>query len=369
MAFTKPALLLAAFAAVTPLAFAQDDPEKAQLRKELAELRQQQSQMQEKFDKRITELEKKLNEKPKDKPAEGHVVKTEVLNQLRYDFDSGANDSFYSRRLEVKFTGQVNKKVSFTAMADFAKTLKQDANGNVDQGSRILQDAYASVALGGPWSIDLGQKKIPFSMEALQSTGELDTLERALFLAQGKFGDVRDQGLWVNAKFPEVTATAAVTNGAGETQNSKDGNEQKSYGGRVVFKPKSLPGFQVGGSAISGTDPSNFRKERVGFEAMYKNADWTLKTEAATALTGGIRQTGWYGHAGYKFQPDFEAILRYDTFDPNRAVNADDITDVIFGLNYYLQGNDAKLQLNMVNRRFGDTSHRTMWQLGLQTRW
>jgi hypothetical protein len=217
--------------------------------------------------------------------------------------------------------------------------------------------------------VDVGQKKIPFSLEALQSTGELDTLERALFLSQGKFGDVRDQGLWVNAKFPEVAASFAVTNGAGETQNQRDANEQKNYGGRVVFKPNSVPGLQIGAAAISGNDPANFKKERIGFEAQFKRDEWTLRTEAATALSGGLRQTGWYGHAGYKFQPDFEAILRYDTYDPNRAATGDDVTDLIFGLNYYLQGHDAKLQLNWINRRLGDTTRRTLWQLGLQTRW
>lgn len=254
-------------------------------------------------------------------------------------------------------------------MIDPAKSLRQDANGVIDQSSRILQDAYASVSLGGPYSVDFGQKKIPFGMEALQSSGMLDTLERALFLSQGRLGDVRDQGLWFNAKWPELEATASVLNGAGETQNQKDLNEQKSWGGRVVYKPRAVPGLQVGGAAISGTPPSGLKKERLGLEAQYKNDEWTLKSEVATGLTDGKRATGWYGHVGKKFTKEFEAILRYDTYDPDRATVQDDVNDLILGMNYYLQGHDAKLQFNWVNRRFGDSSRRTFWQFGLQTRW
>ncbi len=355
-------LALSSTAAISP---AQDTGD---LKKEIEQLKQQQKAMQEQFEKKIDELEKKLDAKQK-APADAHPIKTEVMSQLRYDFDSAGTDSFYTRRIEIKFSGQVNPKVSWAVMFDPAKTLKQDANGNVDQTSRMLQDATISFALGGPWSVDVGQKKTPFSAEALQKTSELDTLERTLFLAQGHYGDVRDQGLWINAKFPEVEATAAVLNGVGENQNQRDLNDQKSYGFRAVYKPKSVAALQVGASFLTGQAPTDQNRERAGLDAVYKKDGLTLKSEVATALTDGVRGRGWYGHVGYMFQPKLEGVLRYDRFDPNLENGGDDVTDTTLGINYYIQGHDAKLQLNWVNRLYGDNTHRSLWEFGVQTRW
>lgn len=357
-----------ALMAVSAFSFSQSDPEKEDLKRQVEQLKKEQKETQEKFEKRLAELEKKMADKAK-KESEPPRIKTEIVNQFRADFDSNANDSAYMRRIEMRFSGQVSPKVSWFVMVDPAKNLRQDANGVIDQSSRILQDAIINYKLSDSWSVDFGQKKIPFSMEALQRTSELDTLERALFLSQGKFGDVRDLGAWINYKQPELEVTAAALNGLGESQNQKDTNEQKSFGVRAVYKPASVKGLQFGAAGVSGTGPADKKKERLGLEAMYRGQALTLKSEVANAITDGKRGSGWYGHVGYKFQPKLEGILRYDTFDPDRSLGGDDTRDWILGVNYFVQGYETFLQFNVVNRRNGDGSRRTLWQFGLQTRW
>ncbi len=61
----------------------------------------------------------------------------------------------------------------------------------------------------------------------------------------------------------------------------------------------------------------------------------------------------YYGHIGYLFTPKLEGIARYDYFDTNKNATNADGTDLTLGLNYYLKGNNAKVQLNLV-RRNGD---------------
>ncbi len=346
--------------------FAQDDPEKAELKRQIQELKEQQKRSQQDFDSRLKKLEAKLNE---NKPAETPSTKFEGLVQTRYDADSGANDSFFLRRVELKFSGRVHPKVGWTVMMDLAKQLKLSDTSTIDQASRALQDAYLTVDLNKRFSLDLGQKKVPFSYEGLLSAGNLDTLERALLVSQGKFGDVRDIGVQLKGKWPEVEATAAVMNGAGESQNQADQNEQKTFGGRVVFSPRQVNGLHLGVDAISGTSPATLKKERLGLEGQFQSGLLTLRGELASGLTDGKRQRGWYGHVGYRFAPLWEGIARLDAWDPNLRLPGDGERDALIGFNYFLAGNGAKLQFNYLHRRLGDRSIRNQYQLGLQTKW
>lgn len=348
--------------------FAQQDPEKEEMKRQIAELKQSQKQMQDLFDKKIADLEKKLESKSEAKKQP--EVKFNGLLQSRLDFDSAAADSFYSRRMELKFSQQLNDRFGWTVMVDPAKELKLNGAGTaINQNSKILQDAYVTFNFGQGWVLDLGQKKIPVSYEALMPTSEVDLAERALFSSQGKLADVRDIGAQLSFKRPEFQVTAAALNGLGESQNTKDANDQKSFGGRAVFTPTTVKGLHLGTSAIAGTGPNGTKSERYGYEAQYKNGEWTFRSELVSALDANVRARGAYIHAGYKFAPQWEALARYDTFDPNRQLAGDDLEDRILGLNYWMFDEKAKLQFNWVDRKTGSGTHRSLWQFGLQVKW
>jgi hypothetical protein len=59
----------------------------------------------------------------------------------------------------------------------------------------------------------------------------------------------------------------------------------------------------------------------------------------------------YYGTVGYRFTPKLEGILRYDYLDANRDLGGDTtVRDIIAGLNYYIKGNNAKIQVNVLRR-------------------
>ncbi|MBS1723125.1 MAG: hypothetical protein JSS66_09265 [Armatimonadetes bacterium] len=361
----RNALLAVLAGSCATTALAQDDPNNAQLKQEIERLKQQQAKMQQDFDDKIKRLEEKLDARSK---AEKPPVKIEALLQSRMDFDSDAPDSFYFRRLELKFSGKVNPKASWTLMLDPAKELKLGSGPAVDQRTKMLQDAYITLLLDKNWSMDIGQRKIPIAYEALMPTSALDTLERALFMSQGKLADVRDVGIQATGRYPEFDVTVAALNGTGESQNGKDPNDQKTFGGRAVFHPTSVPGLHLGASELAGTGPNGTKNERTGFEIQYKRNGLTLRSEYATGIADDKRANGWYGHAGYRFLKDWEGVIRYDTFDPDNQASDDDVRDLIFGVNTWSLGEGTLAQFNLVNRRFGNGGHRTFWQFGMQVK-
>lgn len=358
---------LAFVACGAQFSLAQNESGNEQLRKEIEDLKKQQVEMQQKFDKRIEELEKKLQQKP---AASQNPIKVEGLIQSRADFDSGAADSFYFRRLELKFSGGLSPRLTWFVMIDPAKELKLNGAGNsINQATKILQDAVVNWSLGNQFSLDIGQKRIPLGLEALTPTPLIDLTERALFMSQGKLADQRDIGLQLNGGFGDFKTTLAMTNGLGESQNSKDSNDQKSFGGRVTWEPHQVSGLHLGASGMSGTSPNGQVADRLGAEFRYRNHGWTLQGEVMAGLNDSIRSQGAYAHLGYQIDPKLEAMARLDGYDPNRTVDSDHVTDFILGLNYYLTDRTNKLQFNWINRKFGNGSSRMMWNFGLQIKW
>jgi phosphate-selective porin len=59
---------------------------------------------------------------------------------------------------------------------------------------------------------------------------------------------------------------------------------------------------------------------------------------------------GYYGSVGYLFTPKIEGVFRYDYLDADRDLEVTHVRDLILGVNYYLKGNNAKLQANLIKR-------------------
>ena len=56
-------------------------------------------------------------------------------------------------------------------------------------------------------------------------------------------------------------------------------------------------------------------------------------------------------HGGYRLSPQWEAVARYDTYNPNRASSANREEDLIGGVNYFISSN-TEFQLNYLHKRF-----------------
>jgi hypothetical protein len=308
--------------------------------------------------------------------------------------DDPTVDTFRLRRSELKAVGQVGTKVRWTVMIDPSKSLSINkttttidgqqvvTDTSVNQASRILQDAFISVMPTAKVQVDMGQLKVPMGAEGLQSSAALETIERALFASDrgrgGTFGDIRDIGAVVRyMPAPSVDVIAGAFNGSGESQNDVDRNDQKSWAGRLVWRPPFAKGLQLGAWAVRAGDtvPGRPRRDRGGAELLFVRDKLTLRGEYVSGKDDAIERRGYYGLVAYKLRPNLEAAARVDTWDPDtdRNSNAASVSerDYVAGFNYYLDGLKAKLQLNYLSKTFSDPVVQDRHQIivNVQTSW
>jgi hypothetical protein len=309
--------------------------------------------------------------------------------------EAGTPDTLRIRRTELRVAGQVGTRVKWTIMIDPAKLLGVNrtsmtmegqrvlADVSVNQAGRALQDAFISLgSKGGALQLDMGQLKLPMSLEGLQSSAALDTVERALFTSDrargGTFGDIRDVGAvlrWMAG--PRFEVHGGVYNGSGEGQNEMDRNDQKAIAGRVVVKPARVDGLQLGLSGVwaGGNGPGRSRRDRAGAELLFTRGRLKVRAEWTRGQDGLVERRGHYGLVSWKVAAKVELVGRVDTWDADVDTDADASTvqqrDYLAGVNYYLDGNRAKLQLDYVRNTFAGSvvRDRNLLLFNLQTSW
>ena len=319
------------------------------------------------------------------------------------EFAPAAFDSFRLRRAEMRITApSITSRISGTVQFDFAKALSLGSgNTSINQSGRILQELQISYLLrkgrvaasGAPRAagqgntpaapnniyVDAGQFKIPVGYEGdLVSSSAILTVERALMFAArdpfgGGFGDVRDTGVQLRGTQGQFRYWLGVFNGLGERQNDLATSDTKAIIGRVAFSPRSIQGLTVGVSGARG-DNRNLGGTSGGFAqradrnllnafAVYNRNKLTLQSEylAGQSERQGVNTAafdnesrGYYGLVGYRFAPKIEGVFRYDYFNFDRQLENASVRDLVLGVNYYIKGNNAKIQANIVRRSGGE---------------
>jgi hypothetical protein len=289
--------------------------------------------------------------------------------------DTRASDTFRIRRGELKISSRITPRISAAAMFDIAKF--QD--GNDRPSDEVLQEVVLSYLLnenkarGSSHTVDVGQFKLPIGYEGDQvSSSALQTIERALMFGtrdpfRGGYGDKREAGVRLRGTMGQFQYDLGAFNGLGERQNTTSTRDNKAIVGRVGFRPKSIKGLLVGVSAAQGNtgnstaDAARLRRSLLNAFAAYQRNKWTAQAEYLTAnadtIAGGsVRDVrSYYGSLGYRFTNRLEGVVRYDVFDFTRGAADGEISEATLGLNYYIKGNNAKIQANIVKRN-GDES-------------
>jgi phosphate-selective porin len=303
-----------------------------------------------------------------------------LLQGWYFGGDHGTRDSFRIRRAELRFSGDLSPRARWTVMIDPAKTLAI-TDGAINQAGRPLQDAYITVDRSKLLQLSVGQMKIPFSLEGLQPSGALDTVERALFMNDrargGNYSDIRDIGAMIRGTTGGAEVQFGVFNGSGESQNDVDRNEGKSAIARATFRPPSVPGLHLGIAGVwaNGRTADRPRRERAGAEMQFVRNGWKLKSEFAVGRDGDLERLGYYVHAGRQLTPRLELIARVDTFDPdtdrdNTPASTQE-RDYIAGFNYNIINTNLRLQANLLRKTFATdaTPDRNLLLINLQTSW
>nr|AUN36282.1 hypothetical protein [uncultured bacterium] len=270
-------------------------------------------------------------------------------------------------------------KTAFNRAAGFGDT----ASATVRARDNILQEIQISYLLRKAMKgsdnnifVDVGQFKIPIGYESLLSSGGTPFVERSLMFTQrdpfdGGYGDVRDTGVQLRGTQGQFEYRVGVFNGFGDRQNTLAVSDAKAILARLAYNPKSVPGLQIGisggrgntgnrnsGSLLEGPRSDRdllnafaaYKKNKFSFQAEYLEGKGTGFTDlVGTTAERDLR--GYYAGIGYYFTPKIEGVLRYDYLDADRDAAGDSsVRDILAGINYYIKGNNAKIQFNVINR-------------------
>ena len=277
------------------------------------------------------------------------------------------NDQFKLRRTELKLTGVVSPAVKWTVMVDPAKalTIINGTSGRRDDNvvTGIVQDVFLTLTLSKHVNVNAGQFKVPLSLEGLESSAALDT-ERALFISDrargGAYGDIRNIGVMAFGPLASrLDYQIGIFDGSGDTPDDVTNYDRRAVAARVTYRPRVVPGLQIGTSRVRGTAASlAARRNRLGAEALYVKGPLTVKTEYMTGQDGPLAREGHYFHFAYKLTPKWEGILRYDTFDPDTQLETTPASvterDYIAGFNYLVDSQYVTAQFNCVRKTFQD---------------
>ncbi len=332
------------------------------------------------------------------------------LLQAQYANFSGENgaafprqqSTFRLRRAEMRITAPaITDRISGTVQFDFARGVSSSAAQGqqaLTTSASILQELQlsyllkkASAQTGTPTQagatsstplpdniyVDVGQFKLPIGYEGdLVSSAALQTIERALLFRARDFngggrGDIRDTGLQLRGTLGgNLDYRLGVFNGLGERQDLLSTGNGKAIVARLMYRPRSLDGLQVGVSGAQGntsvaqtsltTLPQRFNRNVYTAFAVYKKNKITFQNEYGTGhdqnrtsgLTGVAARerkfSGYYSSLGYLFTSEIEGVLRYDYFKFDRNVKDTGVRELTAGINYYIKGNNAKIQANIV---------------------
>ena len=159
--------------------------------------------------------------------------------------DTG-NSTFVLRRVRPIFEGTIYRNIDFRIMPDFAG------------GRAVVQDAFMDLRLRSQTVLRFGRFKAPFNLETLQSSADVQFVERSITnnLVPG-----RDVGFQLSGDIGRGTASYAlgVFNGVPDgTSGDGDTNDDKDIVARIFVQPfrnnarSSLQGLGVGVGASHG---------------------------------------------------------------------------------------------------------------------
>jgi len=348
---------------------------------------------------------------PAGSPATGIVtskssapVQVSALLQEQYNGYTSENGTpsqrgFRLRRGEIHVDApKITDKISASVMFDVAKDpfgtpsftplgAATAATDKLNNTNAVLQDFILTYKLNATPvasnQIDLGQFKIPLGYESDQiSSSALDLTERAQIfrerdVAGGGFGDIRDQGIRLKGAFSQgdVSYDLAAMQGLGELQNQTAQADPKAFVGRIILSPGNHDlKFGVSGATGDNTAPlsgvvanSATADPAVGLDRTYENAfayykknKFTLQGEytsghssAETATAQFLNAKGYYAGFGYTLSKKWQLVGRYDTLEAKsgsvgKATVDGTSIETTAGLNYFLHGNNSKIQTDLV---------------------
>lgn len=279
------------------------------------------------LEKRMTALEKITSKLPK--------ISGFINVRYQYSTENGNANGFDIRRARLDFKGDMAAKLDYRFQAEFAGTPK-------------ILDAYIRYRIDRRFNLQIGEFKIPFSIENAYAPSTLETADNSMAISRlcnyadisGIAANGRDIGMMFYGGFLKkngynlVDYAVGIFNGNGI--NIKDNNKSKDFSGRLTINPLRFLSFA--GSYYNGRygkEGETHGRMRVGVGAKWEDSRLLLRSEYIYGKTGGVESDGVYAVAGYFIRPKFQPVLKYDYFLQDKSDSSTAENDYSIGLNYY----------------------------------
>jgi len=245
----------------------------------------------------------------------------------------GDSATFFLRRARFAVEGNITAWASYRAQVEM-RTLGAPATPPASPLSLAATDLWIKLS-HHQWGGTVGQFRVPFSLESLLSSTNLETTERSRIVNAAK-RDIGMQAEW--RPMGSVTMQAAMVNGEGPNRGSNPDNRM-AYFARAVITP--VKGLDIGGAFEGYSDSTG-----IDGQAMYKGKRWTARAEYIQEHNRNtdIDIRGWYMLAAYGAIPRrVQLVGRVQEFDPDDRVNTDRSMGYLLGAQFFMKGDDFKL--------------------------
>ncbi|HEX6901962.1 MAG TPA: porin [Thermoanaerobaculia bacterium] len=289
---------------------------------------------------------------------------------------SNDNDRFYLRRARLNASGRFLEEFDFRLELDLAGSLS-----NTSALRAQMTDGYITWNRYPEANMRIGQFKTPFGFEQLYGDPRLLTIERSL--VNDRLTLSRQIGAQVSGEFLEKRLTYALGSFNGNSVNNNFNDDDRFLtAGRLAGTPwqgklgSSSASWSVGGNGFSSKDANvplsdlgldstpatpdrdgvfSGERQGLGVDTQFQAGPLEIWVEYlkvhfepdSLLPSPDFDADGGYVQGSYYIVPDrFQAVLKYETFDPGTQRDDDETDTATLGATLYLKGHDLKLMVN-----------------------
>ena len=253
---------------------------------------------------------------------------------------AGNPASFSIHRARFGFTGNLSENIKVNLILGATEP---------PNNTPALVNAFTDFTIDPLFNLRAGQFFAPFGLEGPQPITLNPAIERAFPTRRmNPFRMFRDIGVMAYGKHSIFSYSVAIMNGEGA--NVLENSNPKDFVGRVDFAP--VENLKAGISAHLGTYETGafnrLSRQRWGLHAEYQLSPVQLRGEffirdRETIPDNRAQSTGGYLLGKYEISDKWEAIGRYDFFNPEGG--GDPYQGFTLGPNYQV-GQNTQLSLN-----------------------
>jgi len=214
-------------------------------------------------------------------------------------------DTIRVRRARLKWSGHM-----FTKKAQYAL--------EYDFSSSKLLDGFLQLTHSDPLKFRVGQYYVPFNLEGVTSSSNLQFVDRSILQAAFGIADEREPGTGFNGSLMDKKVEYDVGLFNGEGLNTTNSNNEFRYAGRVVY---NVAGHH--GTEFSDTKQSEEPNMAIAVGGMFN--DTQDIPSGATAPIGEKKVGSFTGDVAAKYRGlGFHTGFLYQHINPDTGASVDD---------------------------------------------